>query len=74
MRKSLAFVEKMGTSEIPQVFPSHEVWELQERRIAAVHSHEWHVAASLGPHARGGAINYIQRVEETPYAAGFSTQ
>ena len=52
--------------ETPLAPTSYAAWELPERRITAVRSHEWLVAGRLGPQARGDATNYIQRVDVAP--------
>ena len=59
---------EMGALETPLAASSYGVWELSERRIALVCSHEWHVAARFGPQAGGVVPNYLRKMEETPPA------
>ena len=56
-RPNFGCVEKMGALRPPMASTPREVRGLPERRIPATRSHKWHVAARLGPMARGDATN-----------------
>ena len=58
----------MGAPEATIAGSSYEVRDFSVRRIAAARSHEWHVAARLGPQYRGGATKYLGKAAETPPA------
>ena len=64
------FRMRRGTGALgtPRLGSCYELWELPERGTTNVRPHKWHVAARLGPHARGDATNYPQKVEENPRA------
>ena len=45
--------EEDGSMETPLVGTSYKVWVPEERRIATVRTHSWHIAVRLAQDARG---------------------